>query len=112
MRNLLHHKGYSASVEYDDDSACFIGRVLGMREPLLFRATSVQGLRGAFTEAIEAYLQRCALEGKKPDRTYSGTIFLRVRPELHARMMLAAKASGRSLNRWAGEVLEKACSRK
>ena len=93
MRNILRHKGYSASVLYDDDNGCFVGQVLGIREQLLFRSASVQGLRSAFAELVQQYVQRCALEGTLPDRTYSGTVFLRVPPALHARMALAAKAT-------------------
>jgi predicted HicB family RNase H-like nuclease len=38
----------------------------------------------------------------------SGKLMLRVSPEIHARALAVAKASGKSLNQWAEEVLNKA----
>ena len=46
--------------------------------------------------------------GRTPERTYRGNISLRLSPELHQRVAIAAEASGaRSLNAFIAELLER-----
>ena len=73
-----------------------------------FHAESVEVLRHAFQEAVEDYLETCAKIGKEPQKTYSGRVMFRVSPETHRKAAAAAELSGKSLNQWAEEVLERA----
>ena len=67
-----------------------------------------QGLRQAFHEAVEDYFETCAKIGKQPQKAYSGRVMFRVSPETHRKAAFAAELSGKSLNQWAEEVLERA----
>lgn len=73
-----------------------------------FHADTVEGLRAAFREAVEDYLETCAKLGKQPQRAWSGRVMFRVDPEVHRKAALAAELAGKSLNQWAEEVLAKA----
>ena len=73
-----------------------------------FHADTVEGLREAFHEAVEDYIESCAKIGKEPQKTYSGQVMFRVSPEVHRKAALAAELSGKSLNQWAEEVLDRA----
>ena len=108
MTNAMIWKGYSARVEYDDEDGIFTGRIAGIRDGVGFHADTVAGLRAAFREAVDDYLETCAKVGKEPQRAYSGQMMFRVSPEVHRRAALAAELAGKSLNAWAEEVLEKA----
>jgi predicted HicB family RNase H-like nuclease len=68
----------------------------------------VEGLRDAFYEAVEDYIETCAKIGKDPQKTYSGQVMFRVSPEIHRKAARAAELSGKSLNQWAEEVLDRA----
>ena len=46
--------------------------------------------------------------GKQPQKPYSGRMMFRVSPEVHRQAALAAELSGKSLNQWAEEVLDRA----
>lgn len=72
MSNAMNYKGYSARVEYDDEDGIFTGRLAGIRDGVGFHADTVGGLREAFHEAVEDYLETCAKIGKDPQRAYSG----------------------------------------
>ena len=61
-----------------------------------------------FHEAVEDYLETCAEIGKQPQKPYSGRMMFRVSPEVHRQAALAAELSGKSLNQWAEEVLDRA----
>lgn len=108
MTNSMSYKGYSARIEYDDDDGIFIGRIAGIRDGVGFHADTVEALRDAFHEAVEDYIETCAKLGKEPQKTFSGQVMFRVDPEVHRKAALAAELSGKSLNQWAEEVLDRA----
>lgn len=108
MNNVMTYKGYAARVEYDADDGILTGRLAGIRDVVGFHADNVPELRAAFEEAVDDYLETCARTGKDPQKPYSGKMMFRVRPEVHQRAALAAELSGKSLNQWAEEVLERA----
>ena len=57
---------------------------------------------------IRDSIETCAKIGKEPQKTYSGQVMFRVSPEVHRKAALAAELSGKSLNQWAEEVLDRA----
>lgn len=108
MTNTMSYKGYSARIAYDDEDGIFTGQIAGIRDRVGFHADTVEGLRAAFHEAVEDYIDTCARVGKEPQKTYSGQVMFRVSPEVHRRAALAAELSGKSLNQWAEDVLDRA----
>ena len=83
-------------------------RGAGIRDGVGFHADTVEGLREAFHEAVEDYIETCAKIGKEPQKAYSGQVMFRVSPDVHRKAALAAELSGKSLNQWAEEVLNRA----
>jgi predicted HicB family RNase H-like nuclease len=73
-----------------------------------FHADTVEGLRNAFYEAVEGYIATCARIGKDPQNAYSGQVMFRFSPEVHRKAALVAELSGKSLDQWAEEVLDRA----
>ena len=106
--SAMHHKGYTARIEFDDRDNIFVGRVLGLRAIISFHGATVKELRKAFAHAIDDFLEDCKTQGVKPEKPVSGQILLRVPPEVHGAALVAAQASGKSLNQWATEVLQSA----
>lgn len=106
--SAMHHKGYTARIEFDERDNIFVGRVLGLRTIISFHGETVKELRKAFEHAIQDFLEDCKNQGVKPEKPMSGQILLRVPPEVHGAALVAAQASGKSLNQWATEVLQSA----
>lgn len=106
--NTMMHKGYTARVEYDERDNLFVGRILGIRNIISFHGESVKQLRTEFEHAVKDYLTDCKKEGVSPEKPASGKLLLRVPPEVHGRALVAAQASGKSLNQWATELLQQA----
>lgn len=109
--NTMTYKGYTARVEYDERDDLFVGRLLGIRSIISFHGKTVAELRAAFEHAVKDYLEECKEEGVSPEKPASGKLLLRVPPEVHGRALVAAQASGKSLNQWAIEVLQSAVGR-
>jgi predicted HicB family RNase H-like nuclease len=109
--NTLSYKGYTARIDFDARDDIFIGRILGVRDIISFHSQTVPGLRREFEIAVDDYLTDCAEQGISPEKPANGRIMLRVPPEVHAASLVAAQASGESLNQWAAKALEKAARR-
>lgn len=73
MGNKLRYNGYTAVIRFSAEDEVFFGRLLtkknkktGMRDLVLFEATSVRGLKKAFRETVNDYIETCnyVAEGK------------------------------------------------
>ena len=106
--STLTYRGYLATVEFDSEDMILTGRIAGINDVIGFHAETPTELLAAFHEAVDDYLETCAKLGKQPEKAYSGKVMFRVPPELHARVALAAKLAGKSLNQWGEAVLARA----
>ena len=106
--NTMTYKGYTARIEFDERDEIFVGRILGIRAMISFHGNTVAQLRAEFEQGVEDFLSECKQLGVKPEKSASGKLLLRVPPEVHGAALVAAQASGKSLNQWAIEVLQNA----
>ena len=108
MKNVMTYKGYAARIEFDERDNTFVGKVVGIVDSITFHGDTVRDLKDDFQAAIDHYIEDCAATGRAPLKAASGKMMLRVSPEIHARALTMAKASGKSLNQWVEEVLDRA----
>jgi predicted HicB family RNase H-like nuclease len=107
---VMHHRGYEAHVEYDEEAELFHGEVLNLRDVITFQGRSVDELKQALADSIEDYLAFCAERGEEPEKPFSGQFVVRVDPGLHRAVASAARRAGLSLNKWVARTLEQAAS--
>ena len=106
---MMEYKGYLARVAFDDKAGIFHGEVINIRDVITFQGTTVDELRQAFEDSVEDYLAFCVERGEEPCQPFSGRFTLRLSPEEHRQVVLAAK-SGKDLEAWATEALVRAAS--
>jgi predicted HicB family RNase H-like nuclease len=104
---MIEYKGYVGRVEFDDEAGIFHGEVVNTRDVITFQGATVDELRNAFQESVDDYLAYCRERGEQPEKPYSGQFVTRVSPDLHRKISTAASFSGKSLNAWVAEQLEK-----
>ena len=104
---MMNYKGYSGTVKFDDEAEIFHGELLGIRDVITFQGRSVEELKAAFQESIDAYLDFCASRNESPDKPFSGKFLLRVEPELHRKLFELSAQDGESLNSWISSRLER-----
>lgn len=110
---LLHYKGYVASVEVDLEAGILYGRVLYLRDGIDFQAERVADLQREFEASVEDYLAWCQEDGREADKPFSGKFVVRLDPVLHREAAIASTREGVSLNEWVKmAVAEKLASRK
>jgi len=103
---MMEYKGYIGKAEFDDEAGVFCGEVIGLRDVVTFRGSSVKELQKSFRESIDDYLAFCRRMNKAPDVPASGRLILRIPPELHSRVAVVAKSEGRSLNTWVADAVK------
>lgn len=106
--SALTYKGYAARVEFDAEDHILVGRLAGIEDIVTFHGASVDEVEAAFHDAVDHYLATSEKLGRKAQKPYSGRLMLRVAPDLHARVAVAAAVAGKSLNQWAAETLGRA----
>ena len=97
---MMEYKGYQAAITYEGDTNSLHGRVLGIRDVIVFEGSSVEEMEKEFRFSIDDYLALCAERGQEANRPFSGHVALRLTPELHRRAASSARISGKSLNAW------------
>ncbi len=103
---MMKYKGYTGHVEYDDEVKIFHGEVLGIKDVVTFQGTTVDEIEQAFKDSVDDYLAFCAERGEDPDKPFSGKFNLRIPPELHAKLSIAAHLQGESLNNYIAKMLQ------
>ena len=104
--NLMTIDGFQAKIEYDEDLDLFRGDILGLNGGADFFGKNPKELRIEFKKSLETFLEVCLEKGIEPRRNFSGKFNLRISPELHERLAIAAQVEGKSINSIAQEALQ------
>lgn len=105
---MMTYKGYLAQITFDEQASIFHGEVINIRDVVTFQGQSVEELRQAYVDSIEDYLSFCAERGEAPDPPFSGRLTVRLSPEQHRKVILAAEKAGKDITQWVAEALEQA----
>lgn len=97
---MMEYKGYIGHVEFDDEAEIFHGEVINTRDVITFQGKSVEEIKTAFRDSVEDYLSYCVKLGQEPEKPFTGKFMLRIPPDLHRKIYVAAKQSGESINAW------------
>ena len=103
---MMQYKGYTGKVEFDDEADVFHGEVIGLRDVITFQGKTVDEVKEAFQESVDDYLAFCAKRGEEPEKPFTGKFVVRIPPDLHRKVYVAAKKSVSSLNSWILQTLE------
>ena len=105
--NTLTYKGYIGSVAFSEEDNVFFGKIEGIDGLVNFEGESVKELTNAFHEAVEDYLAYCKEEGIEPHKSYSGSLNVRLSPEIYSKVAALAKQAGISINAFVKSAVEK-----
>jgi predicted HicB family RNase H-like nuclease len=106
--NTMTHEGYIAEIDLDEETGLLSGIVLNTKATLHFAGKTVPELKQAFADTIAEYRDWCRADGVEPEKPYSGTLSIRITPDLHQRVASLAVRNGKSINATIAEVLESA----
>lgn len=66
--NRMEYKGHTAEIEYSAEDRVLVGRVLDIRDVIVFHADNVEDIEKEFHGMIDFYLEQCAKDAIKPRR--------------------------------------------
>ncbi|MFZ4765507.1 MAG: type II toxin-antitoxin system HicB family antitoxin [Roseimicrobium sp.] len=92
---MMKHKGYSATVTFDDEAGLLHGEVLGMRDVITFQGASL-----AFRESVDDYLDFCRERGELADTPYVSEVHLHLAPVVQRELEAVARRDGLSVEHW------------
>ena len=107
MSTMLEYKGYLGSVEYSAEDEVLHGRLEFIRDLVSYEGKDAKGIKAAFPEAVDDYLELCEAEGRKPDVPLKGSFNVRPGRELYRRAMLYARRRGINLNTVVSDALRR-----
>lgn len=108
MKDMLTHKGYHGSIHYNARERVFYGKVEFIRALVSYEGRDADSLEAAFVDAVEDYLELCVSQGQLPEKPFKGSFNVRIAPELHEQVAIAAVQHGMTLNRFVAEALSQA----
>ena len=103
--SLMNVDGYRAKIEYDPELDLFRGEILGLNGGADFYGKNPRELRAEFRKSLGVFLDVCKEKGIEPRRHFSGKFNLRITPELHEQLAIAAQAEGKSINALVQETM-------
>ena len=104
--NTLTYKSYIGSVYFSEKDGVFFGKIEGINGLVNFEGESGKELTEDFHEAVDDYLEYCKAEGIEPRKSYSGSLNIRITPEIHSQIATLAKQTGVSINAFIKRALE------
>ena len=105
--NTMKYKDFIGSVAFSEADGVFFGKIEGIDGLVNFEGESVARLTEAFHEAVDDYLAYCEEEGVEPHKSYSGSLNVRLTPDIHSRAAYLAKQAGISINSFIRAAVEK-----
>ena len=103
---MMAYKNFVAKVDFDAEAKLFHGEVIGTQDVITFQGRSVSELEKAFKDSIEDYLEFCEKKKKKPEKSLSGRLNLRLDPEVHRQVAILSSTEEESINQWINEAIE------
>ncbi len=111
MMNTMEINGYRDVIQYDPDIEMFRGEFIGLNGGADFYASDIAALKKEGAVSLQVFLDACRERGIEPKKEYSGKFNVRVPVSLHADIVGAASAEGKSLNQWVVDALYHAAHR-
>lgn len=96
----LTYKGYVGSIEISDEDNCLFGKVLDLPKDtaISYEGETVADLKEDFKGAVDDYIAHCKEVGITPRKSYSGSLNIRISPEIHSKIAILAQQA-RNINK-------------
>lgn len=101
----MHYKNYYGSVHFDEDDLIFHGKIEFIRASVSYEATDAKGLKKAFRDAVNDYLELCDSKNIKAEQPFKGSLNVRLGEELHRKVAIAASTLHVSINKFIADAL-------
>ena len=68
MKQYIKYKGYRAEVKISLEDNVLYGKIIGIKDLILFEGNTVEELKNAFKESVDDYIDTCKALNKEPQK--------------------------------------------
>ncbi|KAF3981355.1 MAG: type II toxin-antitoxin system HicB family antitoxin [Methylococcales symbiont of Hymedesmia sp. n. MRB-2018] len=97
-KQQLSYKNYLGSVNFDLEEYIIYGEIMFINDLVTYEATSITQLKNEFELAVDDYIDTCKTLNREPQKSFSGSLNIRIGAKLHKKVAMEAHLSGISLN--------------
>ena len=106
MSQTMQYKGYDGSALYSSEDRILHGKILGIRDMVVYDGEDIPTLERNFAGAVDEYLEFCKAEGRTPNKPFKGSFNVRISQDLHLRATRFAEEHDLKLNTVINEALQ------
>src|SRR5262249_23625106 len=110
MKDIMQYQGYFGSIHFDDEGLFFYGKVEFVRALISYEATNAKGIKKAFEDAVDDYLEMCKEQNIEPELPFKGSLNVRLGSDLHRRVAIAAELNHLTINKFIVQTLDRIVS--
>ena len=71
MSTTVNYRGYDGSIIHDPGDNLYHGRILGIRDMVIYHGYTVEEAETIFREAVDEYLSDLEKDGKEPPKPFA-----------------------------------------
>ena len=106
MKDIMTYNGFIGSVHFSSEDRVFFGKIEGINDLVTFEGTTVDELEESFHYMVDEHIKDCK-ESKLPvEKSYKGSLNIRMPSELHRKASYQATLLGISLNEFIKKAIE------
>lgn len=106
MKDVITYKGFIGSVHFSSEDKIFFGKVEGINDLVTFEGETVKELEEGFEYMIDEHIKDCREKGLSIEKSYKGSLNIRMSSELHKIAARNALMKGMSLNQFINKAVE------
>lgn len=101
----LRYKEFVGTVDFSREDNVFFGKIEGIGNLITNEGETEDELQQAFRESADHHLDFCKRNNKVLHKSYTGTLSLRLTPEMHSQVAAAASRKGVSISSYIRQAL-------
>jgi predicted HicB family RNase H-like nuclease len=90
---LMEYKGYTARIHYSTEDECYVGKITGINDIVVFDGETLEEIRKTFEADVESYKAYCAAAGREPNKPVP-EVMVPVSSALYAQIAQKAEYDG------------------
>lgn len=103
---FMQYLNYYGSMNVDPENNILFGKVEFIRASITYEAKDAAGLKNAFEEAVDEYLDFCHIKKMPPEQPFKGSLNIRIGEERHKKVWVKAQARDQSINEYICDALD------
>ena len=104
--HTFRYKDILGSVEADIESKCLYGKLLHINDLVTYEANTLKELELSFKEAVDDYIDTCNSLNRPVQKSFKGSLNVRIGKDLHQLAAEQAAQHGISLNDYIKTAVE------